>query len=89
MISNEEKYRLIELAKKYDVTRLYLFGSSLKTGIEPNDFDLAVEGIDESLFFKFYGELIFALSKPIDLIDLRKKSLLNTLVKSEGVLIYG
>lgn len=89
MISREDKYRLIELAKKYDVSKLYLFGSNLETGKESKDIDLAVDGIDDLLFFKFYSELIFTLSKPVDLIDLKKKSLLNTLVKSEGMLIYG
>lgn len=89
MISNEDKYRLIELAKKYGVSRLYLFGSNLEHGREPKDIDLAVEGIADSLFFKFYSELIFSLSKPVDLIDLNKKSLLNTMIRSEGTLIYG
>ena len=89
MISNEDKYRLVEIAKKYEVSKLYLFGSNLESEREPNDIDLAVEGIADSLFFKFYSELILALSKPVDLIDLNKKSLLNTMVKSEGILLYG
>jgi len=89
MISNEDKYRLLEIAKKYKVSKLYLFGSNIELEREPNDIDLAVEGIADSLFFKFYSELIFALSKPVDLIDLNKKSLLNTMVKSEGILLYG
>ncbi len=89
MISNEDKYRLLEIAKKYEVSKIYLFGSNLDPDNEPNDIDLAVEGISDSLFFKFYSELIFALSKPVDLIDLKKKSLLSTLVKTEGVLLYG
>jgi len=89
MISNEDKYRLLEIAKKYEVSKLYLFGSNLEPEREPSDIDLAVEGIAGFLFFKFYSELIFALSKPVDLIDLNKKSLLTTMVKSESILIYG
>ena len=89
MISNEDKYRLLEIAKKYNVSKVYLFGSNLEPGREHNDIDLAVEGIPDSLFFKFYSELIFSLSKPVDLVDLKKKSLLNTMVKSEGILLYG
>ncbi len=88
MISNEDKYLLVEIAKKYDVPKLYLLGSNLDPEREPNDIDLAVEGISDSLFFKFYSELIFALSKPVDLIDLKKKSLLSSMVKSEGILLY-
>lgn len=89
MISNEDKYQLLEIAKRYNVSKIYLFGSNISSGSETNDIDLAVEGISGSLFFKFYSELIFALSKPVDLIDLKKKSLLNDMVKSEGILLYG
>lgn len=89
MISNEDKYQLLEIAKRYNVSKIYLFGSNISSGRESTDIDLAVEGISGSLFFKFYSELIFALSKPIDLIDLKKKSLLNDMVKSEGILLYG
>lgn len=89
MISDEDKYRLLEIAKKYEVSKIYLFGSNLNPESEANDIDLGVEGISDSQFFKFYGDLIFALSKPVDLIDLKKKSLLNKLVKSEGIILYG
>ena len=89
MISKEDKKRLTEIAKKYNVSKLYLFGSNLDPARDSNDIDLAVEGIPDSLFFKFYGELIFSLSKPVDLIDLKKSSLFNTIVKSEGILLYG
>ena len=89
MISNEDKYRLVEIANRYDVSKIYLFGSNLDPEREPNDIDLAIEGISDSLFFKFYSELIFSLSKPVDLVDLKKKSLLNKIVKSEGILLYG
>lgn len=89
MITNDDKYRVIEIAKRYNISKLYLFGSNIDAEKNPNDIDLAVEGIEDSLFFKFYSELIFSLSKPIDLIDLKKKSLLNEMVKAEGILLYG
>ncbi len=77
MISNEEKYKLLEIAEKYNVSKLYLFGSNLNDKRDSNDIDLAVEGIADSLFFKFYSELIFSLSKPVDLIDLKEKILIK------------
>lgn len=89
MISNEDKYKILEIAKRYNVSKLYLFGSNLQDGRVANDIDLAVAGIANPLFFKFYSELIFSLSKPVDLIDLNKKSLLNEIIISEGVLLYG
>jgi len=89
MISNEDKHKLVEIARRYNISKLYLFGSNIDNNKIPNDIDLAVEGIADSVFFKFYSELIFSLSKPVDLIDLKKKSLLNEIVKSEGILLYG
>jgi len=89
MISKMDKYRLVEIAKKYNVAKVYIFGSNLNEDKEPNDIDIAVDGISHASFFKFYGELIFALSKPVDLIDLSKDSLLSSIVKKEGFLLYG
>lgn len=89
MISSEDKYRLLEIAKKYNVSKVYLFGSTLIIGSGAKDIDLAVEGVPDSRYFEFYGELIFALSKPVDLVDLRKKTLFNKMIRTEGILIYG
>ncbi|MFA8343318.1 MAG: nucleotidyltransferase family protein [Rhodothermaceae bacterium] len=89
MISDKEKILITKLAKKYNVSKLYLFGSTIQKGKDTKDIDLAVDGIDDSIFHKFYSELILNLSKPVDLIDLRKKTLFNESVKSDGVLLYG
>lgn len=89
MLSTEDKHKLEKIASKYKVAKIYLFGSGLNTNKEPNDIDLAVEGLSDSLFFNFYSDLIFALSKPVDLIDLKKDSLLTNMVRAEGILIYG
>lgn len=89
MISDEDKNKLLEIAKKYNVSKLYLFGSNLDPNRDAKDIDLAVEGIPGRLFFDFYTELYFALSKPVDLVDLKKKSLFNEMIKSKSVLLYG
>jgi predicted nucleotidyltransferase len=47
MINEREKGIITRCAKKYKVSSIYLFGSSLDVDIEPNDIDLAVEGITE------------------------------------------
>lgn len=88
MLSYDNKSRIQEIAKKYNVNKVYLFGSGIKSVREPNDIDLAVEGIDDHLFFKFYGELILKLSKPVDVINLKEKSMFNNIIKTKGVLIY-
>ncbi|MFW9990032.1 MAG: nucleotidyltransferase family protein [Candidatus Odinarchaeota archaeon] len=88
MISEEEKEIIVQFAKKYNVSSVYLFGSSLDN-FEYNDIDLAVHGIKPNLFFKFYGELLRNLSKPVDLIDLSEKSLFNQIIEKKCVKIYG
>ena len=89
MISEMDKRIITHCAEKYKVSSVYLFGSSLDKGGEPNDIDLAVEGIRPNVFFKFYGELMRNLSKPVDLVDLSRKSLFNQIIEEKGVKIYG
>ena len=89
MISETDKKIILQCAKKYNVSTIILFGSSLEKEKKANDIDLGVKGIEPRLFFKFYGELLKHLSKPAHLIDLSKKSLFNDLVEETGVQIYG
>ena len=89
MISEKDKKAILDLARKYKVKRIILFGSASKDKIKGRDIDLAVEGIPDKLFFKFYSELIFSLSKPVDLVDLSKKSKFSEILTSEGIQIYG
>jgi predicted nucleotidyltransferase len=89
MISERDKEIITQCAKKYKVSTVYLFGSSLDRNSGYNDIDLAVKGIKPGVFFKFYGELLRSLSKPVDLVDLSKKSLFNQIIEEKGVRIYG
>ncbi len=89
MISEKDKKIIVDLAKKYKAKRVILFGSASKNTLESRDIDLAVEGIPDKLFFKFYSELIFKLSKPVDLVDLKGKSKFTEIITAEGIQIYG
>jgi len=88
MISDKDKNTIIDLADKYKITRLLLFGSSIDSNREANDIDLAVEGLSESQFFKFYSELIFNLSKPVDLVDIGKASRFKDMIVEESISLY-
>ncbi len=88
MISEEDKKNILKLSEKYKAKKVFLFGSGC-TSKKSHDIDLGVEGVPNSIFFKFYSELIFSLSKPVDLVDLGKKSRFNDLILSEGTLLYG
>ena len=89
MISDKDKNTIIDLADKYKITRLLLFGSSIDSNREANDIDWAVEGLSESQFFKFYSELIFNLSKPVDLVDIGKASRFKDMIVEESISLYG
>lgn len=89
MISENDKKAIIDIAEKYKIKRLLIFGSSIDSSRESNDIDLAVEGLAENLFFKFYSELIFNLSKPVDLIDIGKKSPFRDTIMEESMILYG
>ena len=89
MISEADKTVLRECAEKYHVSSVYLFGSALRSDIESHDLDVGVKGLQPGVFFRFYGELMKRLSKPIDVVDLSKESQLSVLIEKEGVRIYG
>jgi uncharacterized protein len=89
MISEEEKSIITDVASKYEVKRVILFGSSLESDTNYNDIDLGVEGVKPGKFFEFYGKLMFALTKPVDIVDLKNDTAFNRLVKRDGVLIFG
>jgi len=89
MITEKEKEIILQCAKKYDVSSIFLFGSSIEKGRESNDIDLGVKGIKPKLFFKFYAELFKYLPKSVDIVDLSKKSLFNDIIEETGIKIYG
>ena len=89
MLSDHDRLAIQNIGRKYNAKRIILFGSCCDPLTESNDIDLAVEGISDSLFFKFYSELIFSLSKPVELFDLKMKNKFSDLAASEGLLVYG
>lgn len=90
MLPQQELDKAIELAKKHRVGKLYLVGSALHGDPkEANDYDFAVDEYPPESFFSFYGELMSAMSKPVDLINLSgKKGLFEKLVIRDGLLVY-
>ncbi len=89
MISSADRERIHDISKKYKVKKVLLFGSSLEPEVEAHDIDLAVDGVDARVFFEYYGELLFGLGKPVDLVDLSKKSRFTDFIARKGVVIYG
>ncbi len=89
MITEQDKKTIQEISKKYRAKRVLLFGSSVDSAQESRDIDIAVEGVLPKDFFRYYGELLFALTKPVDIVDLSGTSKFISLIKQEGIFIYG
>ncbi|OGW94796.1 MAG: hypothetical protein A3I73_02580 [Omnitrophica bacterium RIFCSPLOWO2_02_FULL_45_16] len=89
MIADTDKKIIRDISKQYHAKKVLLFGSSTDPEKESSDIDIAVEGISAKDFFKYYGDLIFSLSKPVDVIDIKGESKFISLILQEGTLIYG
>ena len=89
MISIEDRRSVRDLAAKYAVKRVLLFGSAVRLESGYRDIDLAIEGIRPSDFFRFYGELMGRLSLPVDLVDLSRAGRFTDLIRQEGIPLYG
>ena len=88
MISERDKATILKYAKKYNLSTVILFGSSVNRE-EANDIDIGIKGIKPELFFEFYGELLLEIPKPLDIINLDKDDPFNKLVEREGIILYG
>jgi len=89
MLSVDDSKTIKELAAKYSLKRVLLFGSAARQDSGFRDIDLAVEGLLPQEFFGFYGELMRRLSLPVDVIDLSRSSRFTRMIREEGVPIYG
>ena len=88
MISTNDRRILLAHAKKYELTKVILFGSS-KEKTDAGDIDIGVRGVAPELFFDLGWELYRDLSKPVDVIDLSEDCLFNRLVEKDGLALYG
>ena len=89
MITEDDKKTIREISKKYHAKRVLLFGSALDPERESRDIDIAVDGISPEDFYRYYGDLILSLSKPVDVIGISGSSKFIELILQEGVLLYG
>jgi predicted nucleotidyltransferase len=89
MIEEKDRSAIVRLARQYGVQRVLLFGSGAEAGKPAGDIDLGIIGLDPARFFAFYGDLLFSLSKPVDVVDLSQDSRFNAIVKREGIPLYG
>ncbi len=89
MISADDIKTIRELAEKYSLKKVLLFGSAARQDSGFRDIDLAVEGVRPQEFFLLYGELMSRLSMPVDVLDLSRPKRFSRMVSREGIPLYG
>jgi len=89
MISADDIKTIRELAAKYSLKKVLLFGSAARQDSGFRDIDLAVEGVRPQEFFLLYGELMSRLSMPVDVLDLSRAKRFSRMVSREGIPLYG
>jgi predicted nucleotidyltransferase len=89
MVSQNDIQTIKTISDKYHARRVVLFGSALESQREPKDIDLAVEGIAPADYYRYCGELMMSLTKPVDIVDLSVPCKFVDLILKEGVVLYG
>ncbi len=74
MVSEKDNKKISVISEKYSAKRVLLFGSSVSSWKHARDIDMAVEGMVPGGFLWYYNELLFELSRPVDVIDFSKKT---------------
>jgi len=88
MITEKDKEAIVKISDKYHVKRVILFGTSV-TSDKSRDIDIGVEGAPKEDYYDYCGDLFFALSKPVDIVDLSNKSKFTEFIKKRGIVVYG
>ena len=89
MASREDIETIKRLSGKYNAKKVILFGSSLNPQRAARDIDLAVDGIAPQDYYRYCGELMMALSQPVDIVDLSVPSKFVDIILQEGEVLYG
>jgi predicted nucleotidyltransferase len=79
--------KIISTAKKYNIKRLYLFGSAAETD-SYRDIDLASEGISGWDLFRFAGDLENELIVNVDVVELENETSFTKAITPKLKLLY-
>ena len=71
MLGSADRDAIVSAARRHQAKRVLIFGSALSGSGPARDIDMGVEGVPPSRFFDFYADVMFSVSKPVDIVDLR------------------
>ena len=88
-IFENEIAKIVEISKEFGAEKVLLFGSCVEDIKTAHDIDIAVKGIKDRDFFKYYGKVSMAVDDEIDLMDLDDaREHLRKRILSKGRVIY-
>lgn len=65
-----ELKKIVDVSKKFGAKKVILFGSCLEDVFTARDIDIAVSGIPDKDFFRFYGHLSMEVKDEVDVVDI-------------------
>lgn len=76
--------RIIDLAKEYGATRLFLFGSALEKPEDARDIDIACDGILGWKLYEMAARLEEEFAAPLDIVPLSPPTRFTKLIELNG-----
>ena len=86
-VTQDQIDRAVKIDRRYDATRVLLFGSALNDPETARDLDLAVDGIPGWDFFRMAAEMEEAVRVPIDQISLDADTWSTRRIRERGRLL--
>jgi predicted nucleotidyltransferase len=86
-----EVLKITAIARSFGADKLYLFGSCIQDPESAGDIDVAVSGVQPSMFFELYGKILSAVRDiDVDLVPLEEaRPHFIKRIFEQGRLIYG
>lgn len=88
MVTKEQLTKCIEIASKFGVTKLILFGSCLDSLANARDIDLLCEGVKNEDYFKMVAEMETAVGITVDIVTIEPKTPFVDYNLRKGRLLY-
>ena len=85
---NADLLKIIELARLYEVSKVFLFGSMQTNPSTAKDVDLGIVGASGLNYLRLAFDLNVSLSKPVDVVNLEENDFFSQLVQRDGELLY-
>ena len=68
---DSELKKIVDISKEFGAKMVILFGSCLEDIAQARDIDIAISGVSDQDFFKYYGRISMAVEDEVDLVDLK------------------